>query len=162
MQAEGDVDGADVGDALEVCDAGALQVSGGGGFAHIYPADGLVAVDEVHGHGLLGGDGGQPGRLAAQRGAADVVKVSDQQHRKTIHWVWGGGSGWWRGGGNQARTREQHKWRAGIGGGEVSNVLTLKAQQDFAAASGKKSSRKQLSTCIFIIYSLLPVSLMSL
>lgn len=87
VQAEGDVDGADVGDVLEVGDAGTLQVGGGGGFTHIYPADCLLGIDEVHSHGLLGGDGGQPGSGAAQGGAADVMKVSDQQHGQTVHWL---------------------------------------------------------------------------
>lgn len=90
VQAEGDVDGADVSDSLEVRDAGALQLGGGGGVAHIYPADSLLGVDEVHSHGLLGGDGGQPGSGAAQGGAADVMKVSNQQHRQTIYRLWGG------------------------------------------------------------------------
>lgn len=90
MQAERDVDGADVGHVLQVRDVGALEVGGGGGLAHVYPADGLLGVDEVHGHRLLGGDGGQPGRRAAQGGAADVVEVGDQQHRKAVHWLWGG------------------------------------------------------------------------
>lgn len=90
VQAEGDVDGADVRDRLEVRDAGALQLGGGGGVTHIYPADGLLGVVEVHGHGLLGGDGGQPGCGATQGGAADVIEVSNQQHRQTIHWLWGG------------------------------------------------------------------------
>lgn len=98
MEAEGDVDGADVGDGLQVWDAGTLQVGGGGGFAHVYPADGLVSIDEVHGHGLLGGDGAEPGgRGAAQRGAADVVEVGDEQHGQAVHWLWGGRSGGERG-----------------------------------------------------------------
>lgn len=42
VQAEGDVDGADVSDSLEVRDTGALQLGGGGGVAHIYPADSLL------------------------------------------------------------------------------------------------------------------------
>lgn len=90
VQAEGDVNGADVGDSLEVGDAGALQVGGGRGFSHIYPADCFLGIDEVHSHGLLSGDGGQPGRGAAQGGAADVMEVSDQQHRQTVHRIWGG------------------------------------------------------------------------
>lgn len=89
MEAEGDVDGSDVGDGLQVWDAGTLQVGGGGRFAHVYPADGLVSVDEVHGHGLLGGDGVEPGQGAAQRGAADVVEVGDEQHGQAVHRVWG-------------------------------------------------------------------------
>lgn len=90
MQAEGDVDGADVRDGLEVGDTGALELGGSGSVAHIYPADGLLSIDEVHGHCLLGGDGGQAGRRAAQGGAADVMEVSNQQHGQTIHWLWGG------------------------------------------------------------------------
>lgn len=86
VEAEGDVDGADVCHGLEVRDAGALQLSGGRGVSHIYPADGLRGIDEVHGHGLLGGDGMQPRRGAAQRGAANVMEVGNQQHRQTIHW----------------------------------------------------------------------------
>lgn len=93
MEAEGDVDGADVGDGLQVWDAGTLQVGGGGGFAHVYPADGLVSIDEVHRHGLLGGDGVEPGRGAAQRGAADVVEVGDKQHGQAVHRLWGWRSG---------------------------------------------------------------------
>lgn len=91
MEAEGDVDGADVGDGLQVRDAGALQVRGGGGFAHVYPADRLVSIDEVHGHGLLGGDGVEPGQGAAQCGAADVVEVGDQQHGQAVHRLCGEG-----------------------------------------------------------------------
>lgn len=91
MEAEGDVDGADVGDRLQVRDAGTLQVRGGGGFAHVYPADGLVSVDEVHRHGLLGGDGMEPGQGATQCSAADVVEVGDQQHGQAVHRLWGGG-----------------------------------------------------------------------
>ena len=90
VQAEGDVDGTDVRHRLEVGDAGALELGGGGCVAHIYPAYGLLGVDEVHGHGLLGADGGQPGRGAAQGGAADVMEVSDQQHRQAIHRLCGG------------------------------------------------------------------------
>lgn len=90
VQAEGDVNGADVSDSLEVWDAGALQVCCGRGFSHIYPADSFLGVDEVHSHGLLSGDGGQPGCGAAQGGAADVMEVSDQQHRQTVHRLWGG------------------------------------------------------------------------
>lgn len=100
MEAEGDVDGADAGDGLQVRDAGTLKVGGGGGFAHVYPADGLVGVDEVHGHGLLGGDSVEPGRGAAQRGAADVVEVGDEQHGQAVHRLWG-----WRVGGER-RVRE--------------------------------------------------------
>lgn len=58
VQAEGDVDGTDVYDRLQVRDVGALQLGGGRGVAHIYPAHGLIGIDEVHGHSLLGGDGG--------------------------------------------------------------------------------------------------------
>ncbi len=90
VQAEGDVNGADVSDSLEVRDAGTLQLGGSGGVAYIYPADGLLRVDEVHGHGLLGGDGGQPGHGAAQGGAAYVMEDSNQQHRRAIHRLWGG------------------------------------------------------------------------
>lgn len=90
VQAEGDVNGAGVRDSLEVRDAGALQLGGSGGVTHIYPADSLLGIDEVHSHCLLGGDGGQPGRGAAQGGAADVMEVSNQQHRQTIHRLWGG------------------------------------------------------------------------
>lgn len=92
VEAEGDVDGADVGDRLQVRDAGTLQVRGGGGFAHVYPADGLVSVDEVHGHGLLGGDGMEAGQGATQCSAADVVEVGDQQHGQAVHRLWGGGA----------------------------------------------------------------------
>lgn len=90
VQTEGDVDGADVSDSLEVRDSGALQLGGSGSVTHIYPADGLLGINEVHSHGLLGGDGGQPGSGAAQGGAADVMEVSNQQHRQTIHRLWGG------------------------------------------------------------------------
>lgn len=85
VQAERDVDGADVGDVLEVHYAGALEVRGGGRVAHVDPADRLLGVDEVHGHGLLGGDGRQPGAGAGQRRTADVVEVGDEQHGQTVH-----------------------------------------------------------------------------
>ncbi len=88
MQTEGDVDCADVSDCLEVRDAGALEVGGSGGFTHIYPADSFLSIDEVHSHSLLGGNGGQTGRGATQGGAADVMEVSDQQHRQTFYWLW--------------------------------------------------------------------------
>ena len=87
VQAKGDVNGADVCDSLEVRDAGTLQLGGSRGVAHIYPADSLLGVYEVHGHGLLGGDGGKTGRGATQGGTADVMEVSNQQHRQTIHWL---------------------------------------------------------------------------
>ena len=90
MQAEGNVDGADVDDTLEVRDAGTLQLGGSRGVTDVYPAHGLLGIDKVHSHGLLGGNGGQPGRGSTQRSAADVIEVSNQQHRQTIHWVWGG------------------------------------------------------------------------
>lgn len=93
MQAEGDVNGADVSDTLEVWDAGALQLGGSGGFTHIYPANSLVSIDKVHSHGLLGGDGGQPGSGTTQGGAADVMEVGYQEHRQAIHWLWQGRSG---------------------------------------------------------------------
>lgn len=89
MEAESDVDGADVGDGLQVWDAGTLQVGGSRGFTHVYPANGLVSIDEVHRHGLLGVDGMEPGRGAAQRGAADVVEVGDEQHGQAVHRFWG-------------------------------------------------------------------------
>lgn len=89
MQAEGDVDCADVGDSLEVVDAGALQVGSSRGFTHIYPADSLLSIDEVHCHGLLGGNGGQPGGGAAQGGAANVMEVGNQEHGQTIYRLWG-------------------------------------------------------------------------
>lgn len=90
MEAEGDVDGANVSDTLEVRDTGTLQLGSSGGVTHIDPADSLLSIDEVHRHSLLSGDVGQPGRRAAQGGAADVMEVSNQQHRQTIHWLWGG------------------------------------------------------------------------
>ena len=93
VQAQGDVDGADVAQDLEVGDVGTLELRGGGRVAHVDPADRLLGVDKVHGHGLLGGDGGQAGGGAAERGAADVVEVGDQQHRQSIHRVWIGGAG---------------------------------------------------------------------
>lgn len=65
VQVDRNVDGADVGDGLDVGDACALQVRGCRCFPHIDPADGLLGIDEVHGHRLLGGDGGQSGRGAA-------------------------------------------------------------------------------------------------
>lgn len=102
MQAEGDVDGADVGHGFQVGDVGALEVGGGGGLSHVYPADGLLGVDEIHGHGLLGGDGGQPGRRVAQGGGADVVEVRDEQHGKAVHRFWGGRS---HGGRNKPKQR---------------------------------------------------------
>lgn len=111
MQAEGDFDGADVGDGLEVWDAGALQLGGSRGFTYIYPADSLFSIDEVHRHGLLVGDGGQPERGATQGGAADVMEVSNQQHRQTIHWLWGGSLGQWNGGEGIKRTK---RGRVGI------------------------------------------------
>ena len=98
MQAEGDVDCAVAGDGLEVLDGGALQLGGSRGFTNIDPADSLVSIDEVHCHGLLVGDGGQPECGATQGGAADVMEVSDQQHRQAIHWLWGGSLGQWIGG----------------------------------------------------------------
>lgn len=110
VQAEGDVDGADVSDSLEVWDAGALQVGGGGGFTHIYPADSLLGIDKVHSHCLLGGDGGQPGSGATQGGAADVMEVSNQQHRQTIDWLWEGRPGQWNGGEGKSKRRQRTKW----------------------------------------------------
>lgn len=64
VQTEGNVDGTDVIDSLEVMDAGALELSGGRGITHIYPAHGLICIDEVHSHGLFGRDGVKPGRGA--------------------------------------------------------------------------------------------------
>lgn len=87
-------------------------MGGGRGFAHVYPADGLFSVDEVHGHGLLGGDGGQPGRRAAQEVAADVMEVRDKQHGKAVHRFWGErshGNRWFFGGGNKLKKKARKK-----------------------------------------------------
>lgn len=88
VQAERDVDGAVVTDRLQVLDAGTLKLGGSGRIAHIYPANSLLRIDEVHSHGLFGGDGRNPGRGATQGGASDVVKVGDQQNRQTVHRLW--------------------------------------------------------------------------
>lgn len=56
VQTEGNVDSTDVSDSLEVRDAGALELGGSRGITHIYPADGLICIDEVHSHSLFGRD----------------------------------------------------------------------------------------------------------
>lgn len=87
MQVEGDVDRADVTEALQVLEAGAFQLRRRRSVAHIYPAHSLLSIDEVHSHRLLGGDGGEPGRGSTQGGASDVMEVGDQQNRQTVHWL---------------------------------------------------------------------------
>lgn len=62
VQTEGNVDGTDVSDSLKVRDAGALELGGGRCIAHIYPADRLICIDEVHSHGLFGRNRVQSGR----------------------------------------------------------------------------------------------------
>lgn len=106
MQGDGDVNGADISDILEVRDAGAFQLCGCRGVTHVYPADSLLSIDEVHSHGLFGGNRGQSRHGATQGGAADVMEVSDQQHRQAIHRLWGRRSGRLR---KSKGERGQHK-----------------------------------------------------
>lgn len=83
VQAEGDVDLPDVGEALAVGDLGTLEQGGGGNVAHVDPTDGVVAVNEVHGRGLPGGHG--EGLLAAQWLGLDALGVGDEEQRSTVH-----------------------------------------------------------------------------
>lgn len=85
MQAERDVDHPDIREALGG-DLGALELGGGGTVAHVDPTDGVLAVNEVHGRGLLGGHG--EGLLAAQVRGLDALGVGDEEQRSTIHWLW--------------------------------------------------------------------------
>lgn len=87
VQAKSDVNGSDVGDCLQVLDAGTLQLSRGRSVTYIYPADSLLSINKVHCHRLLSGDGGEPSAGATQGGASNIVEIGNQQDRKTIHWL---------------------------------------------------------------------------
>lgn len=65
VQVDGNIYGADVSDGLQVRDPGTFQLRGIRRVPHIDPAHSLISVDEVHGHGRLGGDGRQSGHGAA-------------------------------------------------------------------------------------------------
>lgn len=86
MQTEGNVDDVDVRKALGVVDLGALELRGGGAVAHVDPADGFVGKDEVHGRGLLGGDG--EGLEAAQVRGLDALRVGDEEQGRPLHRLW--------------------------------------------------------------------------
>lgn len=87
MQAETDVDGPLVGDALHVGDLGALELRAGGGVTHVDPADGFLRVQEVHGGGLLGASEGQAvSSGASQRRGLDVLGVGNEQDGRAVDW----------------------------------------------------------------------------
>lgn len=103
MQAEGDVDGPLVSDALRVGDLGALELRAGGGVTHMDPADRFLCVQKVHGGGLLGASEGQAvGIGAGQRGGLNVLGVGDEQDGRTVDWDYR------RGG---SRRRKDVKWK---------------------------------------------------
>lgn len=88
VQAQGDVDGALLGEALQVGDLGALELGAGGRVAHVDPAHRLLSVQEVHGGGLLGAGGQQAvDRGAAQKRGLDVLGVGYEEDRGPVHWV---------------------------------------------------------------------------
>lgn len=66
MQAESDVNSSDVADCLQVLDVGTFQLSSSRSITYVYPADSLLSVNKVHRHGLLSGDGWEPGAGATQ------------------------------------------------------------------------------------------------
>lgn len=57
VQAEGDVDGLLLREALGIGEFGTLELGGCGGVSHVDPAHGLLGIDKVHSGGLLGVDG---------------------------------------------------------------------------------------------------------
>lgn len=71
VQAEGDVDGLLLREALGIGEFGTLELGGSGGVSHVDPAHGLLGVDKIHSGGLLGFDGDGIG--SAQRGGLDVL-----------------------------------------------------------------------------------------
>lgn len=52
MQAEGDVDGVLIHKAFQAWHAGTLELCLGCTVSHMYPANGLIGIAEVHGCGL--------------------------------------------------------------------------------------------------------------
>lgn len=85
VQAEGDVDGLLLREALGIGEFGTLELGGSGGVSHVDPAHGLLGVDKVHSGGLLGVDGDGIG--SAQRGGLDVLWVGYEKVRMPIYRV---------------------------------------------------------------------------
>lgn len=86
MQAEGDVDGVLIHEALQARHAGTLELRLGGTVPDVHPAHSLVGVAEVHGCGLpcAGGHDGRhlgPIQVCGQ----DVLRVGNQQHRGPVY-----------------------------------------------------------------------------
>lgn len=79
MQAEGDVDGLLLREALGIGKLGTLELRGSGRVAHVDPAHGLLGVDEVHSGGLFVVDGN--GVCSTQRGGLDVLGVGYKEER---------------------------------------------------------------------------------
>ena len=89
MQAEGDVDGVLIHEALQAGHAGALELCLGSAVANMHPAHRLVGVAEVHGCGLPcagGRDGGNLGPTQVR--GQDVLRVGNQQHRGPVNRLW--------------------------------------------------------------------------
>ena len=96
MQAERDVDGALLHEALQVGDLGTLEDGLGRAVAHVHPAHRVLNVVEVHGRGLLGAGGGDVGhRGSAQVRGQDVLGVGNEQHGRAVHGLWGGWAEKW-------------------------------------------------------------------
>lgn len=92
MQAQGDVDGPFLHEALQVGDLGTLEDGLRGAVAHVHPAHRVLHVVEVHGRGLLGAGGGDVGHGgSAQVRGQDVLGVGDEQHGRAIHGLCGQG-----------------------------------------------------------------------
>lgn len=79
MQAEGDVDGMLIHEALQARHAGTLELRLGSTVPNVHPAHSLIGVAEIHGCGLprAGGcDGGHLGPVQVR--GQDVLRVGNQ------------------------------------------------------------------------------------
>lgn len=83
VQAEGDVDGLLLCEALGIGELGTLELGGSGRVTHVDPAHGLLGVDEVHSGGLLSVDG--DGVSSTQGGGLDVLRVGYEEVRMPIY-----------------------------------------------------------------------------
>lgn len=85
VEAEGDVDGLLLCEALGIGEPGTLELGGSRRVTHVDPAHGLLGVYEVHSSGLLSVDG--DGVSSAQGGGLDVLGVGYEEVRMPIYRV---------------------------------------------------------------------------
>lgn len=89
MQAEGNVDGVLIHEALQAGHAGTLELCLGSTVPNVHPAHSLVGIAEVHGRGLPSA-GGRDGRDLGptQVRSQDILGIGNQQHGGPVYWLW--------------------------------------------------------------------------